>query len=54
LLRGSEPGTTTVTAVAMSHGFGHIGKFAMAYKKAFGESPSASLLGYSGRTVIAH
>ena len=42
-LRGSEPGTTTVTDVAMSHGFSHIGKFAIAYKKAFGESPSASL-----------
>lgn len=42
-LRGSETGTTTVTNVAMSHGFSHIGKFAIAYKKAFGESPSASL-----------
>jgi len=43
-LRGSEPDTTTVTDVAMSHGFSHVGKFAIAYKKAFGESPSASLL----------
>jgi len=43
VLRGSEPDTTTVTEVAMGHGFGHIGKFAIAYKKAFGESPSASL-----------
>ena len=42
-LRGSLPGTTTVTDVAMSHGFSHIGKFAIAYKKAFGESPSTSL-----------
>ena len=42
-LRGSEPGTTTVTDVAMSHGFSHVGNFAIAYKKAFGESPSASL-----------
>jgi len=43
-LRGSKPGTTTVTDVAMSHGFSHFGKFAIAYKKAFGESPSASLI----------
>ena len=43
-LRGSKLGTTTVTDVAMSHGFSHFGKFAIAYKKAFGESPSASLI----------
>ena len=43
-LLGSEPDTITVTDVAMSFGFGHLGKFAIAYKKAFGESPSASLI----------
>ena len=43
-LLGSEPDSTTVTDVAMSFGFGHLGKFAITYKKAFGESPSASLL----------
>ena len=43
-LRGSKPGATTVTDVAMSHGFSHVGKFAIAYKKAFSESPSASLI----------
>ena len=42
-LRGSEPGTSTVTDVAMSYGFNHVGKFALAYKEAFGESPSTSL-----------
>lgn len=42
-LRGSEPGAITVTEVAMSYGFGHVGKFAITYKKTFGESPSASL-----------
>jgi transcriptional regulator GlxA family with amidase domain len=29
--------------VALSHGFNHIGKFAIAYKNVFGESPSSSL-----------
>ena len=42
-LRSSDPSQTTVTDVAMSHGFAHIGKFAIAYKQAFGESPSVSL-----------
>lgn len=42
-LRGSDPIETTVTEVAMSYGFGHIGKFAITYKQAFGESPSDSL-----------
>jgi AraC-like DNA-binding protein len=42
-LAGSEPEATTVSDVAMSYGFSHFGDFAMAYKKAFGESPSTSL-----------
>ena len=42
-LRGSMPGDKTVTDVALSHGFNHIGKFAIAYKEVFGESPSSSL-----------
>ena len=43
-LLGSDRDATTVTEVAMSYGFWHVGKFAIAYKKAFGESPSESLL----------
>jgi len=42
-LRGSERDATTVTEVAMSYGFWHIGKFAIAYRDAFGESPSETL-----------
>jgi len=42
-LRGSERDATTVTEVAMAYGFWHIGKFAIAYREAFGESPSATL-----------
>jgi len=42
-LLGSEPDATTVSDVATSYGFNHFGKFAVAYKKAFGESPSTSL-----------
>lgn len=44
VLHGSDREATTVTTVAMSHGFDHLGKFAVAYKKVFGESPSETLL----------
>ena len=42
-LAGSETEATTVTDVAMNYGFNHLSDFAIAYKKAFGESPSTSL-----------
>jgi AraC-like DNA-binding protein len=42
-LLGAEPGSTTVTQVAISYNFSHFGKFAIEYKAAFGESPSATL-----------
>ena len=35
--------TTTVRAVATSLGFLHMGRFAAAYRDAFGESPSETL-----------
>jgi AraC-like DNA-binding protein len=34
---------TSVTAIALEHGFSHLGRFARAYRDAFGESPSATL-----------
>jgi AraC-like DNA-binding protein len=44
VLHGSDREATTVTNVAMAHGFDHLGKFAVAYRKVFGESPSETLL----------
>lgn len=41
------PGTT-VTGVAMDCGFFHLGRFARDYRKAFGESPSATLAAAQG------
>jgi AraC-like DNA-binding protein len=43
-LRGSNREATTVTEMAMSYGFWHMGKFAIVYRETFGESPSESLL----------
>ncbi|WP_399082206.1 AraC family transcriptional regulator [Streptomyces sp. BBFR2] len=42
-LLASDPGTTTVTAVASRWGFLHPGRFALAYRRQFGEPPSETL-----------
>jgi AraC-like DNA-binding protein len=42
LLR-SDQQSATVTGIAMSHGVWELGRFAVAYKSLFGESPSATL-----------
>ncbi|MFV2112543.1 AraC family transcriptional regulator [Micromonospora sp. LOL_025] len=41
-LRAAEPGTS-VTSVALDHGFTHLGRFAGEYRSRFGESPSSTL-----------
>jgi AraC-like DNA-binding protein len=43
-LLGADPSEgTTVTDLALAHGFTHLGRFAVEYREAFGETPSASL-----------
>jgi len=42
-LTRADPATTTVTAIANDHGFGELGRFAVTYRRLFGESPSATL-----------
>jgi len=48
LLAAAGP-TRTVTEAAARAGFTHLGRFAMQYRQAFGESPSDTLAGRPGR-----
>ncbi|MBI1248627.1 helix-turn-helix domain-containing protein [bacterium] len=43
VLRTADLNETTVTAIAAQFGFAHFGRFAGAYRKLFGETPSATL-----------
>ncbi len=42
LLQASEGGAT-VTSIALAHGFWELGRFSVAYRGLFGETPMASL-----------
>jgi AraC-like DNA-binding protein len=50
----ADPAHTTVTVVASDHGFGELGRFAVAYRRLFGESPSATLRSPADRGSIGH
>ena len=42
-LLNAEPSVYTVTRIATSNGFSHLGRFSVGYRAYFGESPSETL-----------
>lgn len=43
LLLTADPDEISVTRAAIDHGFGHLGRFSVQYRNAFGEPPSSTL-----------
>ncbi len=51
-LRDADPATAGVAEIAGRHGFTELGRFAVAYRTAFGESPSTTLRRASGSGIL--
>ena len=51
-LRDANPAATSVAEIAGGHGFTQLGRFAVAYRTAFGESPSTTLRRAPGSEML--
>jgi AraC-like DNA-binding protein len=48
----ADPSKSTVTSMVTNHGFWELGRFSVAYRELFGESPSETLQRTAGKTEI--
>ena len=48
----ADPSKSTVTRMVTNHGFWELGRFSVAYRELFGESPSETLQRTAGKTAI--
>ena len=53
-LAAGDPAFHTVAAVAMDHGFSHLGRFSRVYRDAFGELPSETLSAVAGKSSASN
>jgi len=52
-LSAADPSRTSVTTIALDHGFAHLGRFSLEFRDRFGESPRETLARRPSRTSQA-
>nr|MDJ0869302.1 helix-turn-helix domain-containing protein [Myxococcota bacterium] len=52
-LAAADPAHDSVTQIALEHGFAHLGRFSIAFRERFGESPNETLRNRRERRPVA-